>query len=316
MTDMIPSLHYLPGDRYVPHHELQTVTAVPFVQIDPSKDVHLEGLIFDRERNAYCVNLYDSIIYKIDMKTRKVSIFYEFEDKSFTPAAVKIHKDGRLFVCGVDLKSKPMGEHGGIVIIDPDGTNAQHVIDHFNIDDMVFDDKGGFYFTNYIGNPQNPCGTIEYVSPDLKSITTVVGGLASPNGVALSPDGKILWVTETAAGMLHRINLENQNHNTTPYKFEGFYGPDSCSVDEDGNLYVAMSRQGRILVFNTFGCLIGQVLTPGCEEGKSLGTTHAMVHPDEKMLYFTAHDVTFENGANIFRVGAFAKGHKGAYQYL
>lgn len=315
MIQMIPSLHYLPGDRYCPHHELQTVTAVPFLQIDPSKDTHLEGLIFDRNRDMYCVNLYNSIIYKIDMKIKKTFKFYEFEDKSFTPAAVKIHKDGRLFICGVDLKSKPMGKNGGIVILNPDGTNAQHVIDHFNIDDMVFDDNGGFYFTNYIGNPQNPVGTIEYVSPDLSTITTIVTGLASPNGLALSPDGKILWITETSAGYLHRIDLGNQNHNTTPYKFEGFYGPDSCSVDEDGNLYVAMARQGRILVFNPNGFLIGQVLTPGCEEGKLMGTTHVTVHPDEKMLYFTAHDVTFDSGANILCAGAFAKGHSKAYQF-
>lgn len=317
MNQHIPALHYLPGDKYRPLHPVQTVTAVKYVQIAPGQDVHLEGLIFDRDRNMFCVNIYDRKIYRIDAKTKEVTIFYDFPDHPrFCPAAIKIHKDGRLFIAGVDLKSKPLGEYGGIFVMNPDGSDPHQIIDHWNIDDLVFDNEGGFYFTNYIGNPQNPCGTIEYVSPDLKTITTVVPNLASPNGLALSPDGTILWITETARGILHRIDLVNPNHNTTPYKFEGFYGPDSCCVDEDGNLYVAMARQGRIMVFNPNGFLIGQVITPGSEEGISLGSTHPMVHPDTKMLYFTAHDVNFDAGANIFCAGSYAKGHSKAYQFL
>lgn len=317
MYQHIPALHYLPGDRYRPLHEVQTVVAVPYVQIAPGQDVHLEGLIFDRDRNMYCANIYDRKIFKIDTKTKEVRLFYDFPDHPrFCPTAVKIHKDGRLFFAGVDLKSDPLGEYGGIFVINPDGSDPHQIIDHCNIDDLVFDSEGGFYYANYIGNPQNRTGTIEYVSPDMKTTTTVVKNLASPNGLALSPDGGILWVTETAAGMLNRIDLKNPNHNTTPYKFEGFYGPDSCSVDADGNLYVAMSRQGRIMVFNPQGFLIGQVITPGSEEGISLGTTHPMVHPDTNMLYFTAHDVHFHAGANIFCAGSYAKGFSGAYQFL
>lgn len=314
MIQVLPSLHYMPGDRWFPDHSPQTVTAVPFLQIDPSKSVHLEGLAFDQNGDLLCCNIYDSILYWADMKTKKVSAFYEFEDKSFSPTAIKVHKDGRIFVAGTDMKSKPLGMGGGIVSMNPDGTDVRKIVTGWNADDLVFDQEGGFYFANYIGNPQHRTGTIEYVSPDFKTITNVVSGLASPNGLALSPDGAILWVTETAAGMLNRIVLASQHHNTTPYKFEGFYGPDSCNVDEDGNLYVAMSRQGRIMVFNPNGMLIGKVYTPGRDEGRSLGTTHPMVHPDEKVLYFTAHDINFDTGANIFRCGAFAKGFRG-FQY-
>jgi len=103
--------------------------------------------------------------------------------------------------------------------------------------------------------------------PDLGTVKTFVSNLASPNGIALSTDGSILWVTETAAGVLHRIAMNDSFRSTAPYRFEGFYGPDSCSVDEDDNLYVAMARQGRVMVFNSLGFLIGQVITPDCEHG-------------------------------------------------
>jgi lactonase len=315
MKEMFPRLHYMPGDRFCPHHELQTITALPFVHVDDKKATRLEGLIFDRKRDMYFVNIYESIVIKVDMETKKVSHAYEFEDKRFMPTAVKIHKDGRLFVGGVDFKSERMGEHGGIYSMNPDGTDVKCVLSGWNIDDLVFDAKGGIYFTNYIGNPHNPEGSIEYITPDLVTVKTVVPRLAAPNGLALSTDDKILWVTETNAGLLHRITLGDEFHNTIPYKFEGFLGPDSCSVDEDDNLYVAMARQGRVLVFNPFGFLIAQVITPGCELGHNIRTTHPMVHPDRKELYITAADEHSDYGANIFYCGSFAAGHKKAYQF-
>jgi len=112
---MIPQLNYMPGDRYCPHHELQTVTAVPFVHVADGRTVHLEGLCFDCNRDIFYTNIYESLIMKVDMKTKKVSKFYEFDDKLFKPAAVKVHKDGRLFVCGLDFKSTPSGAHGGFI---------------------------------------------------------------------------------------------------------------------------------------------------------------------------------------------------------
>lgn len=315
MSQMIPALNYLPGDRYCPHHELQTITAVPFVHVDDRQVVHLEGLCFDRNGDMFFTNIYESIIMKVDMKTKEVSKFYEFEDKKFKPTAVKFHKDGRMFICGVDVKSTPLGVHGGIYTLNPDATGLKCILHGRNVDDMVFDANGGIYFTNYIGTPQHPDGTVEYISPDLSEVKVVVSNLASPNGVALSTDGEILWVTETSSGFLHRILLNDEFRSTVPYKFEGFYGPDSCSVDEDDNLYVAMARQGRVLVFNPTGFLIGQVITPGCERGVLLGTTHPMVHPDRKELYITVHDVNGDCGANIFYCGSFAKGNKKAYQF-
>lgn len=316
MDEVFQKLTYRPGDRFAPVQPPQTITASLFMHVDDRQLVHLEGLNFDRNRDMYFCNIPESVIMKIDMKKKELIKFYEFENKNFKPAAVKIHKDGRLFICGVDLNPAHMNENGGIYILDPDGTNLTPVVTGMSVNDMVFDREGGIYFDNYQGIPQNPTGSIEYLSPDLKNRKTVVPNLASPNGICLSTDNKILWVTEITSGVLHRITLDNINYSTTPYKFEGFFGPDSCSVDEDDNLYVAMARQGRVLVFNPNGFLIGQVLTPGRDDGILLGTTHPMVHPDKEELYITVHDVNGNCGANIFRCGSYAKGNKKAFQYL
>ena len=116
-----------------------------------------------------------------------------------------------------------------------------------------------------------------------------------------------MWITETCGAKLHRIDMKKPRLSTTPYTFEGFFGPDSCSTDGDGNVYVAMARQGRIMVFNPTGFLIGEVVTPRCEEGRNLGTTHPQVRPGTKELYITVHDaVEGHFSADIYYCGAFA----------
>lgn len=68
--------------------------------------------------------------------------------------------------------------------------------------DLVFDEYGGFYFTDTGKHweTHSDNGRICYVSD--KSAWTVASPLAEPNGIGLSPDGKRLYVAETATARL------------------------------------------------------------------------------------------------------------------
>ena len=64
------------------------------------------------------------------------------------------------------------------------------------------------------------------------------------NGVALGPDGKVLWATEFGRNLLHRVELADATTPTIlgtsiPYHFTG-PAPDSMRIDADGNVYVAV----------------------------------------------------------------------------
>ncbi|VED78839.1 lactonase drp35 [Staphylococcus aureus] len=91
--------------------------------------------------------------------------------------------------------------------------NIQDIIEDLSteycIDDMVFDSKGGFYFTDFRGYSTNPLGGVYYVTPDFKTVTPIIQNISVANGIALSTDEKVLWVTETTANRLHRIALED-----------------------------------------------------------------------------------------------------------
>ncbi len=314
-------LNYLPGDRFFPNHPIQSAEAEPFVQVgEKNKPPYLEGICFDRTGDyAYFTAIFEHAIMRMDMKTGELAQIYK--NDSLFPAAVKVHKDGRLFICGVswpaawDPTTKgPGGRLGGIFSINPDGTGFETILSGWCVDDLVFDSKGGFYFTHFIGNLEEAVGGIYYLEPDMITLHRVYSKLRTPNGLALSKDEKILWVTETVTGNVIRFDLTNAGHSIIVYHMEGGNGCDSCSIDDDDNLYVAHLYGGRIVVLNPVGVAIGQITMPGREEGHFLHTTHAMVAPGKKELYITATDET-GLGSIIFKGPSFAVGNTAAYQF-
>lgn len=182
--------------------------------------------------------------------------------------------------------------------------------------------KGGFYFTDFRGYSTQSLGGVYYVSPDFKTVTPVIQNISVANGIALSTDEKVLWVTETTTNRLHRIVLEDDGvtiapfGTTIPYYFTGHEGPDSCCIDSDDNVYVAMYGQGRVLVFNKRGYPIGQILMPGRDKGKMLRSTHPQFIPGTNQLIICTNDIenNFEGGSMLYTVNGFAKGHE-SYQF-
>lgn len=283
-----------------------------------------EGLVFDRHGNLYMVLVGNGSVLKSAPPYKSVTTLYGPSRSRF--ATVKIHKDGRLFLCDLGERQGYRGDDTGrIVAMRPDGTHLEVIVPagRYTPDDMVFDGKGGFYFTDFkdytdAGNTAN--GAVYYVSPDFKTITPVLKNLASPNGVALGKNGKTLWVTETFNQQLHRlalgadgVTLDLYGH-MIPYRFNGFGGPDSAMIDDDDNVYVAYFGSGKVMVFNVLGNLIGQILLPGSDKGAMLATTTMAILPGTDELIIGAGDFG-GRGARIFKAKAFGKAWGGAYQF-
>ena len=90
------------------------------------------------------------------------------------------------------------------------------------------------------------------------------------------------------------------------YHFTG-PAPDSMRADSDGNLYVAMYGQGRVLVFNRNGIPIGQMLLPAGMKGHNLLSTNMAIKPGTNDLYIVTNDGKGGQGATIFHAKVFAK---------
>lgn len=119
-----------------------------------------------------------------------------------------------------------------------------------------------------------------------------------------------IWATEHAKNRLHRVRLSDATTvapfgSVVTYQFTG-PAPDGARVDSEGNVYVAISGQGRVMVFNRNGLPIGQIVLPDRDKGRNLKSTSLAIRPGHRELFIVANSGTEPGGAMIFRSGAFA----------
>jgi lactonase len=284
---------------------LQTVVAEPWFKVSDKRMI-LEGPAFDRDGNLLFCDVSESRVLRLTPEKRLSVVVSE---KQVSPGGIAIHEDGRIFIAALNLVERT----GDIIAVKPDGTDRQTIVRldaGYMPNDLVFDRNGGLYFSDFRGTSTDPAGGVYYVSPDGKTTTPVLPHLAMANGVALSPNGKVLWATESGRNLLHRIELLSATAiapvgSAIPYHFIGPL-PDSMRVDSDGNVYVAMYGQGRVLAFNPNGIPIGQVLLPGRDDGHNLESTNMVIRPGTNDLYIVTTDAESGEGATIFHAKTFA----------
>jgi lactonase len=285
---------------------LQTVIAEPWLQVS-DRPIVLEGPAFERNGDLLFCDVSDDRVLRVRGDKRLSTVV---SLNNLSPGGLAIHKDGRIFIAAMNITKGT----GSILAVKPDGTGMQTIVPAtagYMPNDLVFDAHGGFYFSDFRGISTEPKGGAYYVSPDLKTITPVLPRLAMANGIALSPTGKELWITEFSRNLLHRVELADATTiapfgTAIAYHFTG-PAPDSMRADSDGNLYVAMYGQGRVLVFNKNGIPIGQILLPYRDEGHNLQSTSMAIKPESNDLYIVTNDGNGGQGATVFHAKVFAE---------
>ena len=287
---------------------LPTIRAEPWLRVEANPSVFLEGPSFDREGNLYVSSVFDGRVFKIAPDKKVTTIFNK---KGILPDGMAIHKDGRLFVVCLS---------GEVIAMNTNGSNVTTIEARYqgrpkSGNDLVFDSKGNLYVTDFTGNFADPTGGVYRFSSDFKTVQPVIQNLASANGVALAPDEKVLWVSETCRNNLLRLELLEDGVTinpiagaTIPYRFAG--GPGGCDsmrVDVEGNVYQCMIFQGRALILNKRGVPVANVLIPGRDRGKHLGTTNLAFKPGTNEVFIMAWG---EGGAWIYKFRGLAKGLK------
>lgn len=129
--------------------------------------------------------------------------------------------------------------------------------------DLWIDAAGGIYFTDpRYGRRESMEMTREavyYLAPGGK-LVQVVHDLVRPNGIALSPDGKWLYVVDNGAETLWRYKVLDPGRLSEGERIADVTAPDGMTVDRQGRLYV--TGAGGIWVLDADGAWIGCIETP------------------------------------------------------
>lgn len=158
--------------------------------------------------------------------------------------------------------------------------------------DLVFDAEGNFYFTDHgkLRERDRDRTGIFYASPDGKMIREIIFPMESPNGIGLSPDGKVLYIAETPTARVWACPLAGPGEVERRYVLATVPGAppnnlamlDSLCVDGDGNVLVATLVNGGITSISPDGSRVEHTACPD-----PLTTNCAFGGPGLSTLYVT-----------------------------
>jgi sugar lactone lactonase YvrE len=194
---------------------------------------HAEGLAFDRQGRLYCGGERGQI-YCLSLETR------DFQQVGSTDGfclGMAFDHAGQLFICD--------SRHGSVLRFDPQtrrvetfATKAAGI--KLRIPNYpAFDAQGRLYVSDSY-EYKDPGPGIFRFEPDGSGILWCEEPLNFANGLALSPDGRYLYVVETFARAISRIPVRPDG-SAGPKELVAHVGivPDGLAFDAQGRLYVA-----------------------------------------------------------------------------
>jgi gluconolactonase len=157
---------------------------------------------------------------------------------------------GRLIVC------QSSGEGGGRRVSRLDAGGAETVLTeryegkpYIGPNDVCLDGQGRIYFTDpYYGPPaekSQPTSGVYCIDPDGR-VTRVVSDLERPNGIVVTPDGRLVYISDRGTQKLHRYELTDDGAlrpSGVVYDFSPDRGVDGMRLDVEGNIYAAAGEK-------------------------------------------------------------------------
>ena len=285
--------------------------------VAPDGTVYFSDITFTKETNMQAGN-----ILRFDPRTGKTAVY---RSPSGMSNGIKFDARGQMIVAeGADF--------GGRRITRTDLATGKSAIvaalfegKPFNSpNDVAIDLQGRIYFSDprYLGHEpiEQPVMAVYRIDPNGK-VSRIITDANKPNGVAISPDQKTLYVVTNDDGLLgfdqlpkgvpsRKGRMELVAYNLKPDGSATFRkmlvnyspedGPDGLTCDAEGNIYAAVRNEKRfgISVYSPEGKELSYLATP--ERPTNVGFGRGK---EAKTLYITA-------GKGLYRIKLNREGYQ------
>jgi sugar lactone lactonase YvrE len=228
-------------------------------------------------------------------KMRKWSKDKEIEvvrDPSGKSNGLTFDKQGRLLACEHANRRVSRTDKDGKITTIADKYNGKKLN---SPNDVVVKSDGSIYFSDppygltaefgVLGTQELAFQGVYRLSPDGRTLTLLVDDFEKPNGLAFSPDEKLLYIDDTDRVHVRVFDVKSDGTITNGRLFADLKGNDpgnvdGMKVDSQGNVYV--TGPGGISVFDPNGSKLGRIDMPEVSANLAWGDD------DWKTLYITA----------------------------
>ena len=210
-----------------------------------------------------------------------------FRADAHGPSGNAFDADGRLYTCETHLRRVTRTDKKGKIEVLADQWEGKRLNAP---SDIVVSKSGHVYFTDPAFGEQSDHREVDFYGvyhlPPKGPMKLVAKPAGRPHGIALSPNGRILYVSSADE---HNIRAYDVDHNGDASgermlvsRIDGV--PGGIRVDEKGNLYVAAKG---IAVYSAEGRLVHVM------EMKEAPSNCAFGEADDKSLFITARGVVY-----------------------
>jgi gluconolactonase len=200
---------------------------------------------------------------------------------------------GRLVACEHDSRRVTRQELDGSITVIANSFQGRQLN---RPNDVVVKSDGCIYFTDPWTSPDAPqqwdltFSGVYRVTPDLGTMSLLIGDFVVPNGLAFSPDESVLYINDSRRGHIRAFDLmpNGMLAKQTDRVFVDLRGdepgvPDGMKVDSEGNVYCGGA--GGIWIMDPTGRKLGRIV-----HGAPATTNLAFGGDDWKTLYFTSRN--------------------------
>ncbi|WPH23570.1 SMP-30/gluconolactonase/LRE family protein [Variovorax paradoxus] len=209
-------------------------------------DSFLEGPVFDEAGHLYVADIPFGRVFRID-PAGAWTLVAEYDGEpngmKFLDAHTLLVTDYKNGLMRIDVRTGAVTPH----------LQRRNTERFKGVNDLVLDAQGNIYFTDQGQTGlHDPTGRLYRLRPD-GQLDLLLGNVPSPNGVALSPDGKLLYLAVTRGNCVWRVPLLADGSVAKVSQFFTSYGPsgpDGLAVDAKGCVIVANPGLGYVWLLN------------------------------------------------------------------
>jgi len=262
-----------------------------------------EGPAWHSDGTLYVSNCYGKWIAKII--NDKIDTLVFKSDSTFQNTNGLYVSDNYIYACDFGLGKILKFSQTGMVTEVISGVEYQK----FNRpNDLIVLNNGNVYFTDPKSYGKDKLdGRLFFYNTSESKLYLGEDSLAFPNGIAISPLDKKLYVCESAKNQIIRFAIDENGIPQNKQKFIELPGgdPDGLDFDVEGNLYVAHFGTGTVFAISPNATIIEKIKTPGLKPSNL-----EFGGDDLKTLYITEDETN-----SVYKIRVHVPGYKLNKQY-